>query len=109
MATVDSTKIIAQARQKYTKDLASGKLQKKEDKFLGIIPLGYHYEYNIGKDSVKVGDLKQKYNLPDGTFKRTEYVYGMPSVDGSKDNLKFPPNYSVPIKANLLETALKLK
>ena len=109
MTKVDSTSIIAKARHNYDKDLASGKLQKKEDKFLGIIPLGYHYQYNVGKDSVKAGDVKHKYNLPDGTFRRTEYIYGMPSINGSKDNLKFPPNYSVPINADALEAGLKLK
>lgn len=108
MASIDSASIITKARHNYNKDLESGKLQKKEDKLLGIIPLGYHYEYNVGKDSVKVGEVKHKYNLPNGTFKQAEYVYGMPSVDGSKDNIKFPPYYSVPIKASALESALKL-
>lgn len=92
------------AKQNYKKDLASKKLQYVPEKinFLGKKTKEAHYIYNVDKDGEKYGDIKSRYNLPDGIFKN--YVQGF---GGDRNMIKV--FHSIDIPAEDLEKAISLK
>lgn len=59
------------ANEHYLKDLKTGRLKEKDVKILGI-KIGTVYEYKVQKDKYgakeSLGDIKRRYNLPNGTF-----------------------------------------
>ena len=85
------------AKHLIQKDLESGHLKFVEPtRFLGIDWGGNYYEYTPHERYIETyGELKNRYNLPDGTLKQVNYIPGGGNLDQAEigHTVRIPKSY----------------
>ncbi|MEI8129369.1 MAG: hypothetical protein WCG95_07100 [bacterium] len=101
--TIEEKQKQAEAKKNYDKYKSNGKLNNdkpklkyvQEKKFLGITYKGPCYFYTPGKNSETFGGLKERLNLPDGTF--AEHLRGYNGVNRDLYLLAGPVSIPAPV------------